>query len=150
MRIDTPQNTPTHLLDSPEKWITKVGKILRKTSIDELPQLINILKGDMSFIGPRPALWNQYDLIGERQKLGVNILYPGLTGYAQIHGRDSISIHEKVLLDDFYAKHISFFLDLKIFILTFGKILKSDGVVEGSNLPKEKQAETLELTDDSK
>ncbi|WIF88107.2 sugar transferase [Acholeplasma laidlawii] len=131
MRIDTPKDTPTHLLKNPEQWITKVGRFLRKTSLDELPQIINILKGDMSIIGPRPALWNQYDLIEERDKYDCHSLYPGLTGYAQIHGRDELSIIEKAKLDGYYVKHMSLWLDIKIFFGTIFSIFKSEGVVEG-------------------
>lgn len=131
MHIDTPKDTPTHLLKIPEQWITRVGKLLRRTSIDELPQIINILRGNMSLIGPRPALWNQYDLINERDKYEVYKLYPGLTGYAQIHGRDELSIIEKAKLDGYYLKHISLWLDIKIFFGTFTSIFKSEGVVEG-------------------
>ena len=131
MRIDTPRDTPTHMLINPEKWITKLGKFLRKTSLDELPQIINILIGDMSIIGPRPALWNQFDLIEERDKYNVNKLYPGLTGYAQIHGRDQLLIHEKAKLDGYYVEHISLWLDVKIFFGTLLSIIKSDGIVEG-------------------
>ncbi|CDR30485.1 Putative colanic biosynthesis UDP-glucose lipid carrier transferase [Acholeplasma oculi] len=131
MRIDTPKDTPTHLLENPEQWITKMGKFMRRTSIDELPQIINILKGDMSIIGPRPALWNQFDLIDERDKYGANDVYPGLTGYAQIHGRDELSIAQKAKLDGYYVKHMSLWLDIKIFFGTFFSIFKSEGVVEG-------------------
>ena len=131
MRIDTPKDTPTHLLENPEQWITKMGKFLRKTSLDELPQIINIFKGNMSIIGPRPALWNQFDLIEERDKYGANNLYPGLTGYAQIHGRDAISIEEKAKQDGYYVKHMDLWLDIKIFFGTIWKIFKSDDVVEG-------------------
>ena len=131
MKIDTPKDTPTHMLKNPEKWITNVGKFLRKTSLDELPQIINILKGDMSIIGPRPALWNQYDLLEERDKYYVDKLYPGITGYAQIKGRDTLAIPDKAKLDGYYVKHINLWLDIKIFILTFISIFKSDGVVEG-------------------
>ena len=131
MRIDTPKDTPTHMLENPEQWITKVGKFLRKTSLDEIPQIINILKGDMSIIGPRPALWNQYDLVEERDKYDVHKLYPGLTGYAQINGRDELPIPEKAKLDGYYVKHISLWLDIKIFFGTILSIFKSDGVVEG-------------------
>lgn len=131
MRIDTPKDTPTHMLENPGQWITKVGKLLRKTSLDELPQIINILKGDMSIIGPRPALWNQYDLIEERDKYNVHRLYPGLTGYAQINGRDELPIPDKAKLDGYYVKHISLWLDIKIFFGTIISIFKSDGVVEG-------------------
>ena len=132
MRIDTPKDTPTHMLENPQQWITKVGKFLRKTSLDEVPQIINILKGDMSIIGPRPALWNQYDLVEERDKYGVHKLYPGLTGYAQINGRDSLTIKEKAELDGFYSQNISLLLDIRIFIKTVIKIVKSEDVVEGT------------------
>jgi O-antigen biosynthesis protein WbqP len=131
MKIDTPKDTSTHLLKNPEQYITRLGKFLRKSSLDELPQIINILKGDMSIIGPRPALWNQYDLIEERDKYNVHILYPGITGYAQIKGRDTLAITDKAKLDGYYVKHVSLILDIKIFILTFISIFKSDGVVEG-------------------
>ena len=131
MKIDTPNVTPTHMLENPDQYITRIGRFLRKTSLDELPQIINILKGDMSFIGPRPALWNQFDLIEERDKYEVHKLYPGITGYAQINGRDTLSILDKAALDGEYIKKISLFLDIKIFIKTFIKVFKSDGVVEG-------------------
>ena len=131
MRIDTPKDTPTHLLENPEQWITRMGKFLRKTSLDELPQIINILKGDMSIIGPRPSLWNQFDLIEERDKYNVHKLYPGLTGYAQIHGRDELPINEKAKLDGYYVQNISLWLDIKIFFGTIKSIFKSEGVVEG-------------------
>ncbi len=131
MKIDTPKDTPTHMLENPEQYITRMGKFLRKTSLDELPQIINILKGDMSIIGPRPALWNQFDLIEERDKYNVHKLYPGITGYAQIKGRDTLLIPDKVALDGEYVKNISLWLDIKIFIGTFISVFKSDGVVEG-------------------
>ncbi|MBG0763200.1 sugar transferase [Acholeplasma laidlawii] len=131
MRIDTPKDTPTHLLKNPEQWITKMGKFLRKTSLDELPQIINILKGDMSIVGPRPALWNQYDLIEERDKYGANDIYPGLTGYAQIKGRDELPIDQKAKLDGFYTKNMGLWLDIKVFFGTIVSVFKSDGVVEG-------------------
>jgi len=131
MRIDTPKDTPTHLLANPEKWITKVGRFLRKTSLDELPQIINILKGDMSIIGPRPALWNQYDLIEERDKYGANDIRPGLTGWAQINGRDELPIEVKAKLDGEYVNKISFWMDVKCFFGTIISVIKSDGVVEG-------------------
>jgi len=139
MRIDTPKDTPTHMLENPQQWITKVGNFLRKTSLDELPQIINILKGDMSIIGPRPALWNQYDLVEERDKYNVHDLYPGLTGYAQINGRDELPIPEKAKLDGYYVKHISLWLDIKIFFGTIISIFKSDGVVEGGTGELEKK-----------
>lgn len=138
MKIDTPKDMPTHMLASPEKYITRVGKFLRKTSLDELPQIINILKGEMSIIGPRPALWNQYDLIAERDKYGANDILPGLTGWAQVHGRDELEIEEKAKLDGYYVKHLGFKLDVQCFFLTIKSVLKSEGVVEGKkdNLSK--------------
>jgi O-antigen biosynthesis protein WbqP len=138
MRVDTPKDTPTHMLENPQQWITKVGKFLRKTSLDEIPQIINILKGDMSIIGPRPALWNQYDLVKERDKYDVHKLYPGLTGYAQINGRDELPIPEKAKLDGYYVKHINLWLAIKIFFGTIVSIFKSDGVVEGGTGTLEK------------
>ena len=131
MRIDTPKDTPTHLLENPDQWITKVGKFLRKTSLDELPQIINILKGEMSIIGPRPALWNQYDLIEERDKYSANDIRPGLTGWAQINGRDELPIDVKAKLDGEYAGKISFLFDIKCFFGTIKSVLKKEGVVEG-------------------
>lgn len=131
MRIDTPKDTPTHLLENPEQWITKVGKFLRKTSLDELPQIINILKGDMSIIGPRPALWNQYDLIEERDKYGANDIRPGLTGWAQINGRDTIEIEDKARFDGGYVEKMSFKMDVKCFFGTIVNVLKREGVLEG-------------------
>ena len=131
MRIDTPKDTPTHLLENPEQWITKVGKFLRKTSLDELPQIWNIFVGDMSIIGPRPALWNQYDLIEERDRYGVNDILPGLTGWAQIHGRDELPIAKKAELDGYYVQHLSFGLDVRCFFGTIKSVVKSEGVVEG-------------------
>lgn len=132
MRIDTPKDTPTHLLVNPDQWITKMGKFLRKTSLDELPQIINILKGEMSIIGPRPALWNQYDLIKERDKYGADDVPPGLTGWAQINGRDEIPNGVKAQLDGKYVEKIGFAMDVKCFFGTIISVLKSDGVVEGS------------------
>ena len=129
--IDTPKDTPTHLLGDPEQFITKTGKFLRKTSLDELPQIWNILFGQMSIIGPRPALWNQYDLIAERDKYGANNVTPGLTGWAQINGRDELPIEIKAKLDGEYVDKLSFGMDLKCFIGTIISVLKSDGVVEG-------------------
>lgn len=131
MKVDTPKEMPTHLLENPDFFITKVGKFLRKTSLDELPQLFNILKGDMAVIGPRPALWNQYDLIEERDKYGANDIRPGLTGLAQISGRDELEIQEKAKLDGDYTEHISFGMDVKCFFGTITSVFKSDGVVEG-------------------
>lgn len=131
MRIDSPGETPTHLLENPEQWITRVGKILRKTSLDELPQILNILKGDMSVIGPRPALWNQYDLIEQRDLYNANDVPPGITGWAQINGRDSISIENKAKLDGYYVEKIGCMMDLKCFIGTIFSVVKGEGVIEG-------------------
>jgi O-antigen biosynthesis protein WbqP len=131
MRVDTPKDMPTHLLKDPDQFITKVGRFLRKSSLDELPQLINIIKGDMSIIGPRPALWNQYDLIEERDKYGANDIMPGLTGWAQINGRDELEIGEKARLDGEYVRQMSFKFDVKCFVGTIFSVLKHDGVVEG-------------------
>lgn len=131
MRSDTPKDTPTHLLENPEQWITKVGRFLRKTSLDELPQIINILKGDMSLVGPRPALWNQFDLIEERDKYGANDIPVGLTGWAQINGRDELEIPLKAQLDGEYVKNMSFLLDIRCIVATLFSVLRSDGVVEG-------------------
>ncbi|WP_214710807.1 sugar transferase [Exiguobacterium sp. s55] len=131
MRIDAPKDTPTHLLTNPDQYITKTGKFLRKTSLDELPQIINILKGDMAVIGPRPALWNQYDLIKEREKYGANDVLPGLTGWAQINGRDELSIDIKAKLDGDYVQKLSLSMDIRCFIRTLFSVLKSDGVFEG-------------------
>jgi len=131
MRIDTPKDTPTHLLDDPDQWITKVGKFLRKTSLDELPQIINIFKGQMSIIGPRPALWNQYDLIAERDKYGANDVPVGLTGWAQINGRDELPIDIKAELDGEYVKCRSLWFDAICFVGTITAVLRSKGVIEG-------------------
>lgn len=131
MRIDTPQDTPTHLLENPEQWITRVGKFLRKTSLDELPQIINIFKGEMSIVGPRPALWNQYNLIEERDKYGANDVPVGLTGWAQINGRDELLIEDKAKLDGEYVQKMGFAMDMRCFFGTILSIIKSDGVVEG-------------------
>lgn len=131
MYVDAPADMPTHMLKDPTAMITKVGAFLRKTSLDELPQLFNIFKGEMAIVGPRPALWNQYDLIAERDKYNANSIRPGLTGWAQINGRDELEIDEKSQLDGYYVSHISFLMDLKCFFGTFISVLKSDGVVEG-------------------
>lgn len=131
MYADTPHDVPTHLLENPDSLITPIGHFLRKSSLDELPQLFNIFKGEMSVVGPRPALWNQDDLIAERDKYGANDCVPGLTGYAQIHGRDELPIPVKAELDGYYAKNLSFGLDVKIFFGTIFSVLRSDGVVEG-------------------
>lgn len=131
MRTDTPHNMPTHMLNNPNAYITKIGRILRKYSLDELPQMFNIFKGDMSIIGPRPALWNQSDLIAERDKYGANDIKPGLTGWAQINGRDELPIDVKARLDGEYAEKLSFRFDVKCFFGTILSVLKHDGVVEG-------------------
>lgn len=132
MYADTPKDVPTHLLQNADAMITRCGRFLRKSSLDELPQLFNILSGKMSVIGPRPALWNQDDLIAERDKYGANHMVPGLTGYAQIHGRDELPIPVKAKLDGYYVKHFSFALDAKIFFGTIIGVLKGSGVVEGA------------------
>ncbi|QGS37389.1 sugar transferase [Aerococcus viridans] len=131
MRTDTPSDMPTHLLNDPEGFITSSGRFLRKTSLDELPQLINIVKGEMAIIGPRPALWNQYDLIDERDKYGANDVRPGLSGWAQINGRDELEIPVKAKLDGDYVDNISLTFDLKCIFGTISNVLRSDGVVEG-------------------
>ena len=131
MSINTPKDTPTHLLANPEQYITKVGKFLRKTSLDEIPQIWNILVGDMSIIGPRPALWNQYDLIAERDKYGANDVPAGLTGWAQINGRDELPIGIKAKLDGEYVEKMSFCMDVKCFFGTIISVTKRDGVLEG-------------------
>mgnify|MGYP000919072570 FL=1 len=141
MKMDTPKDTPTHLLENPEQYITKVGKFLRKSSLDELPQIFQIFTGKMSIIGPRPALWNQFDLIAERDKYGANDVRPGLTGWAQINGRDELPIEVKARLDGEYVERLSFLFDCKCFFGTIGAVLKHDGVVEGGTgqLEKEKK-----------
>ena len=131
MRIDTPHDMPTHLLNDPDAYLTRTGKILRKTSMDELPQLFNIALGDMSIIGPRPALWNQFDLIAARDQYGANDVTPGLTGWAQINGRDELEIAEKAALDGEYVKKMSFLFDCKCFLGTFSAVFTRKGVVEG-------------------
>ena len=143
MKMETPKDVPTHLLDNPQQYITRVGRILRKTSLDELPQIFQIFTGDMSIIGPRPALWNQFDLIEERDKYGANDVRPGLTGWAQINGRDELPIDVKARLDGEYVEKLSFAFDCKCFFGTIVSVLKSDGVVEGGTgqLEKEKGKE---------
>lgn len=131
MRTDTPKDMPTHLLSDPAKWITGVGAFLRKTSLDELPQLFNIISGDMSIVGPRPALWNQEDLIALRDQYGANDVRPGLTGWAQINGRDELPLDVKARFDGEYVEKISFAFDCKCFFGTFLSVLRHDGVVEG-------------------
>lgn len=131
MRTDTPKDMPTHMLKNPDQYITKVGRFLRKTSLDELPQIINILKGDMAIVGPRPALWNQYDLIEERDKYGANDVLPGLTGWAQINGRDELEIPVKAKLDGDYVAKMSFGMDVRCILGTVVSVARQDGVVEG-------------------
>ena len=144
MRIDTPKDVPTHMLENPEQYITKVGKFLRKTSLDELPQIFNIFKGEMSIVGPRPALWNQDDLVAEREKYGANDVTPGLTGWAQINGRDELEIPDKARLDGEYVKHLGPWMDLKCFLGTIGSVLMHDGVVEGGTGELNKEEEETE------
>ncbi len=141
MKMETPKDTPTHLLENPEQYITRVGGVLRKLSLDELPQIFQIFTGDMSIIGPRPALWNQFDLIAERDKYGANDVRPGLTGWAQINGRDELPIDVKARLDGEYVENLSFLFDCKCFFGTILSVLRSDGVVEGGTgqLEKEKK-----------
>lgn len=131
MSLDTPHDKPTHLLENPEQYITKVGRFLRKSSLDELPQLWNIAKGEVSAVGPRPALWNQIDLNELREAYGVHQIKPGLTGWAQIHGRDELTIEEKAFEDSYYLEHFGAWMDIRCFFGTFVSILRSDGVVEG-------------------
>lgn len=144
MRSDTPKDVPTHMLENPEQYITKVGKFLRKTSLDELPQIFNIFKGEMSIVGPRPALWNQDDLVAEREKYGANDVTPGLTGWAQINGRDELEIPDKARLDGEYVKHLGPWMDLKCFLGTIGSVLMHDGVVEGGTGELNKAEEETE------
>ena len=143
MYTETPANMPTHMLQDPDQWITKAGRILRKTSLDELPQIITIFTGKMSIIGPRPALWNQDDLIAERDKYGANDVRPGLTGWAQINGRDELEIDLKAKLDGEYVEKMSFLFDCKCFFGTITSVLRHDGVVEGGTgqMNQEKDAE---------
>ena len=131
MRMCTPRDVPTHLLDDPEKYITRVGRFLRKTSLDELPQIFQIFTGKMAVIGPRPALWNQFDLIAQRDLYGANDVRPGLTGWAQINGRDELPIEVKARLDGEYVKNLSFLFDCKCFFGSITAVLKHEGVVEG-------------------
>lgn len=146
MRMDTPKDVPTHMLENPEQYITGIGKFLRKSSLDELPQIFNIWTGKMSIIGPRPALWNQDDLVAERDKYGANDVRPGLTGWAQINGRDELEIPVKAKLDGEYVEKLSFGFDLKCFFGTIGSVLKSDGVVEGGTGEIEKKEKEKEET----
>jgi O-antigen biosynthesis protein WbqP len=146
MKMSTPHDTPTHLLENPEQYITKVGKFLRRTSLDEIPQLWNILIGEMSVIGPRPALWNQYDLVEERDKYGANDIIPGLSGWAQINGRDELAIADKAKLDGEYVSRISFIFDCRCFFGTAIAALREDGVVEGviTEIAKTEESKVLE------
>jgi O-antigen biosynthesis protein WbqP len=133
MKQSAPKNVPTHLLSHPHKYITVIGRVLRKTSLDELPQLLNIFIGHMSFVGPRPALFNQHDLIALREEKNIHAIRPGLTGWAQINGRDELPIPVKVELDHYYLNHMSLWLDIKIIFKTIFGVLHSDGVLEGKN-----------------
>ena len=139
MKMDTPRDTPTHLLENPQKYITRVGGVLRKTSLDELPQVFQIFSGKMSVIGPRPALWNQEDLIEERDRYGANDVRPGLTGWAQINGRDELPIAVKARFDGEYVQRLSFLFDCRCFFGTILSVLKHDGVVEGGTGQLEKE-----------
>lgn len=143
MRTDTPSDVPTHLFTDAQSFITPIGKILRKTSLDELPQLFNVLKGEMSFIGPRPALWNQFDLTELRDQYNVHSVLPGITGWAQVNGRDEIPLKLKSELDGYYVEHMSLALDIKILVMTFTTVLTSKGVAEGGSesIPEEEKKE---------
>ena len=143
MYTETPAEMPTHLLNDPDRWITPVGKIYRKLSIDELPQIWSIFTGKMSIIGPRPALWNQYDLVAERDKYGANDVRPGLTGWAQINGRDELEIPVKAKLDGEYVEKMSFLFDCKCFFGTILAVLRRDGVVEGGTGAMQKDQEKV-------
>ena len=138
MKVSTPHDVPTHLLEHPEQYITRVGKFLRKTSLDELPQILQIWTGKMAVIGPRPALWNQDDLIAERDRYGANDIRPGLTGWAQINGRDELPVEVKARYDGEYVQKMSFWFDCKCFFGTIGKVLRHEGVVEGKQEQREK------------
>ncbi|MDO9493742.1 sugar transferase [Acetobacterium sp.] len=148
MLADTPKDVATHLLANPDQYITRMGKFLRKTSLDELPQIINILKGEMSIVGPRPALWNQYDLIAERDKYGANDVPVGLTGWAQINGRDELPIEVKARLDGEYVERRSLLLDVRCFFCTIGCVFSKDGVVEGGtgSLNRNEKSEVRDVT----
>jgi len=150
MKIETPKDTPTHLLEDPDQYITKVGKFLRRTSLDEIPQIINIISGKMSIIGPRPCLWNQYDLIKKRDTYGANDIRPGLTGWAQINGRDELEIDVKARLDGDYVEQMSFGMDVKCFFGTITSVLKHHGVVEGGIGEIEKAKAEVAATDESR
>ena len=142
MKTSTPHDVPTHLLENPDQYITRVGRVLRKTSLDEIPQILNIFVGQMSIIGPRPALWNQDDLIAERDKYGANDVKPGLTGWAQINGRDELEIPVKAKFDGEYVQKQSFLFDCKCFFGTIAKVLEHEGVVEGGTGEMHKHEKT--------
>jgi len=147
MKMSTPHDMPTHLLENPEQYITRVGRFLRKSSLDELPQIWDILVGDMSVVGPRPALWNQDDLVAEREKYSANDVTPGLTGWAQVNGRDELEIPVKAKLDGEYVKKMSLKMDVTCFLMTIGSVLKSKGVVEGGTGVLAKMSEELKKTE---
>ena len=149
MRTDAPKDQPTHLLKDPAAYITPVGRFLRRSSLDELPQLLNIIKGEMAVVGPRPALWNQFDLIAERDKYGANDVRPGLTGWAQINGRDELPIDVKARLDGEYVRRMSFGFDVRCVLGTVLKVLRSDGVVEGTQSGKTKAIQTQTQKDET-
>ena len=139
MRTDAPKDAPTHLLQNAESYITPVGRFLRASSLDELPQLINILRGEMAVVGPRPALWNQYDLIAAREAVGANDVLPGLTGWAQINGRDELPIDVKARLDGEYVRRMSFLFDLRCIFGTVFSVLRRDGIREGAAQPSKEE-----------
>jgi O-antigen biosynthesis protein WbqP len=149
MRTAAPKDQPTHLLKDPAAYITPVGRFLRRSSLDELPQLLNIIKGEMAVVGPRPALWNQFDLIAERDKYGANDVRPGLTGWAQINGRDELPIDVKARLDGEYVRRMSFGFDVRCVLGTVLKVLRSDGVVEGTQSGKTKAIQTQTQKDET-
>lgn len=149
MSIDAPKDIPTHMLENPEQWTTKVGRFLRKTSLDELPQIWNIFVGEMSIVGPRPTLWNQYDLIKERDKYGANDVPVGLTGWAQINGRDELEIKEKAKLDGEYADKIGFWMDVRCFLGTIFTVLRGDGFVEGGTGVRRKSTDVNSITEET-
>ena len=148
MKMSTPHDVPTHLLENPEQYLLKIGKFIRKFSIDEIPQMFNIFLGSMTIIGPRPALWNQDDLIAERDKYGANDVKPGLTGWAQINGRDELPIEVKAKLDGEYVEKFGFGMDVRCFFGTIFKVLRHDGVVEGGTGAMEEKKE--EKTEEEK
>jgi O-antigen biosynthesis protein WbqP len=151
MSADTPHDVPTHLLEAAESHVTPLGRLLRRTSLDELPQMVNILTGDMSIVGPRPALWNQEDLILEREKYGANDVRPGLTGWAQVNGRDGLTVAEKAALDGYYVQHMGWRLDLRCLFASVVVVAKADGVLEGgvraTDVAADGEPQTLDLHD---